>query len=115
MQRGASPVYGAVHFEASGILGRRTGKGNIVDSFVDTIVREELPWRICPSRADHCLTWISYAFEFECLVDEIKGHGVDVVHLGEVAHAPQQAIGDPRCAARATRDLLGGRNVQLHV
>ena len=37
-----------------------------------------------------------------------------VAHLGEVAHAPQQAVGDPRRAARAGRDLAGRLGVDGH-
>src|SRR5579885_341816 len=33
--------------------------------------------------------------------------------LGEIAHALEQAVGDARRAARAARDLLGARGVDL--
>ena len=61
-------------------------------------------------------------------VDGVEAEGVDLqaaerysaasrrdaavaAHLGEVAHAAQQAVGDARRAARAAADLLGARVV----
>ena len=46
--------------------------------------------------------------QLERLLGDLARDDAGVAHLGDVAHAPQDAVRDPRRAARAARDLVGG-------
>ena len=53
--------------------------------------------------------------QLERLAGDVVRDLAGVAHLGDVAHAPQDPVRDPRRAARAARDLVGGVVLDLDV
>src|SRR5262249_56768907 len=52
--------------------------------------------------------------QIECRIRDRLSDPAIGAHLRVVAHAPQQAVGDPRCAARALRDAAGPALIDAH-
>ena len=87
----------------SGLLAERDGKGREADRAAPELERDRLE-----QLAIHPLEPLLVDLvELQGLAGDVGGDRALVPHFGDVAHAPEDPVGDPRRAARARRDLVG--------